>query len=284
MNNIRFINYVFACMLVATISCGFCAQGKGGECIKINKQVSIQRPVWNKGDSWRVKCPVYGYSQMEIEIRDYYTLVVEVLDNETARGEKCYVLKISSQPDFAKRGGATTDERYESYVYYRVTDLTIKRIRTDHWRNGSLAQSDTYALPGATAFGIEVMYPTMPIVLPQFPLADSGSVMRHHKQFGSVDDPKAKADPEYYDKLVVSTTIYVVSTPGVTSRDAPSIASRGSIKGAVTADFVRTDEYKSGDLTQRVLTQVWAPGHKWWILARLGDRDPRSIGAYILLE
>ena len=274
MNNIRFINYVFACMLVATISCGFCSQPG---------QVSIQRPVWNKGDSWRVKCPVYGYSQMEIEIRDYYTLVVEVLDNETARGEKCYVLKISSQPDFAKRGGATTDERYESYVYYRVTDLTVKRIRTDHWRNGSLAQSDQYALPGQTTFGLGVKYPTMPVVLPQFPLADTGSVMRHHKQFRSVDDPKAKADPEY-DKQAVSTTTYVVSTAGVTSRDAPSIASLGSIKGAVTVDFVRTDEYKSADLTQRLLTQVWAPGHKWWILARLGDRDQRSTGAYILDE
>ena len=249
------------------------------QCTRRPVRAGIQPPVWSKGDSWHVKCPFYHGSRSGYKLAGYYTLLVEVLDNETARGWDCYVLKISSRPDFAKRLQGVP--RYESYVYYGVRDYAVKRIRTDVWRAGSLEHYDEYAMRGATMFGLEAIYPTMPIVLPQFPLADTGSEMRYHWQFEKVDTPAARADPEY-DKRALSTTMNVVSTAGITSRDAGRMACTGSTKGAVTVDFVRTVGYKSDDLTVRQLTEIWAPGHKWWIWARPGDLNTPSSSAYYL--
>ena len=82
------------------------------QCIGDQKAASIDRPIWSKGDSWRVKCPIYSYSEYDIKIMDYYTLNVEVLDEENVRGQECYVLKINSQPDYVKTNEPIS--RYES--------------------------------------------------------------------------------------------------------------------------------------------------------------------------
>jgi len=246
-------------------------------------RAGIERPVWNKGDSWRVKCPAYVGSKTGYKPSGYYTLVIQVMGRETVRGEECHVLKISSQPDYAVKSGVEAlSLRYESYVYYRVGDLTVKRIRTDLWRSGTLEHYDEYSLPGTTMFGLGAMFPTMPIVLPQFPLAENTSVNIYEKQYEGVDGkPAPEGKPECQNRLE-STKMDVVSTAGVRPSDGQASPSLKSVVGAVTVDFTRKTKYTSDQVTQRLLTQVWAPGHKWWSLARLADDKLGSIGAYVL--
>lgn len=252
------------------------------QCSAQHEQVSIDRPVWTKGDSWKVKCPAYRYSETEAKVKDYYTLAVEVLADDKARDVECYVLKISSQPDFVKTGELNT--RYESYVYYRKTDLAVRRIKTDVWKDGKLTSSDDYGWrgEGETAFGLEVSYPTMPIVMPMFPIAEGGSVERYQKETVQKRSNGELQSLEEEDR-VVSTKMSEDSTTGDASEVVPGAASSQSVAGAVTVRFVQTDVYsKSGVREYRRLTETWAPGHKWWISARLGDRNQKNIGTYIL--
>lgn len=249
-----------------------------------SEPVSIGRPVWSNGDTWRVKCPILTYSKYGASVTDYYTLVVEVMGNEKARDTECFVLRISSQPDFSKSGELNT--RYESYVYYRRTDLAVRRIRTNIWRDDKLTSSDDYGWRGEaeTTFGLEASYPTMPITMPMFPVMSTGSVERYHKDF----EQKQRSSSTPVDQVpdedrVVSTKTTEARAAATPSEIVAGAAPSQSAIGAVTVQFVQTNTYaKSADRENRRLTETWAPGHKWWISARSGDGDQRRIGTYIL--
>lgn len=241
----------------------------------------VEKPVWRVGDSWRVKCPIYVYFRDYMKFKDYYTLLVEVLGEERARDVDCYVLKISSQHDYAKTGEANT--RYECYVYYNKDNLTIRRIRSNVWRDGKLTSGDDYGA-GASTFGSDEAYPTMPIIMPTFPIAGNGSVVRSQRETEQKRRHDAgKSLPADGENWLASTKLSEVTSAANASEIVPGATPSQSATIAVSVKFMRTDIYnQSGARQHRILTETWAPGHKWWISARLGDNDPRSLATYVL--
>jgi len=98
-----------------------------------DKQDQWSKLAWQKGDSWRVKCPVMSFHPNTGSFKaGEYTVTVKVPGiGKTVSGVECYVLEIrpgDDLPDHIKKNSDMITE----HVYYAADTLELAQI--ERWQ------------------------------------------------------------------------------------------------------------------------------------------------------
>lgn len=239
------------------------------------KQDQLNKPTWQKGDSWKIKCPVMSYHPNTGSFKTgEYTVNVKVLGTEkTVSGVESYVLEIrpgDDLPDNMKKNSDMIIER----IYYATDTLELAQI--ERWQLDKDGNESKLGREVSTEKNpLSLVYygkngSWIPLLLPQFPLV-RGRADGHCRNEYKV----SKQEMESGENVALSFSGDTV----VEAAEGKDALTTGSTK----VTFNATTTYsKSEDVSKKKSEQIWVPGKRWWSIARI--YDGQQVTEFTLVE
>ncbi len=232
----------------------------------------VSRPVWAKGDSWTVKCADMSYHPGVGALKiGEYSVVIKVLGiQKSLNGTECYVLEVRPGSDLPEHMKQHSDLITE-HVFYTTDALDLAQI--ERWKLdesgkeswlGREVSTEQHPLP-LVYFASNGSW--IPLLLPHFPLARGNSARLCRTEYKDKETKRRAAKGE--DVAVSFLGDAVVEGPE--GKDA-------SIAGAERVTFrATTVRSASGAMPKKKAEQIWAPGRRWWSVARLYESSTQVI-------
>lgn len=228
------------------------------------KSTGIVKLVWNKGDSWKIKCPVMSYHPSVGSIKaGEYTVVMSVLGiRKNLQGIECYVLEIRPGDNLTGHMLDSPDSNFIEHIFYKRD--TLELIQIEKWQIGkdgketSLGRGEVSTARTPLSIIHYERGNWIPILLPQFPLTHGKVTQICRREYKELTHPDK-------DIALSFSGDSVVEDP--TGKDA-------LLAGSIRITFYATKTYtKSGDHREKRVEQIWQPGKPWWSIARLYNRQ-----------
>jgi len=250
----------------------------------------VDKPIWQIGDCWQVKCPIMYWSPPRLvgstvpepvtpprKVGEY-TVALKVIAVTKVLGEDCYVVEIRPGEDLPQ------SYRHTPFVialraYYRTRDLMLMRsekLQSEHGIDYVASYLNWNARLNAPPEELSSLGWSLPLQLPVFPVQSGKTSERYVRKY---DDSSILEAQKKGENVCLSGKFMWIPEP-VTPQQEPELKTEG-----IKVSLIDRRTYsRSGDHDKVRLEEVWVPGKAWWSSVKIWDEFTKSPKEFLLVD